>query len=167
MKINIIPKGLHYRRMTQYGFFFVVVLIFASFSSFFSSSWCTKASIVIIYCYLAPLRHSIAIHSTMPSNSHLPVSACMCWNCSYVSPYLTLSFLKSVSVSRQGELYVLSEAGSRFAHLPRTCNRKQVIITRLSKNHHRVLSRLCEECEGAGDVSHVIFCVCVCALSLS
>lgn len=90
------------------------------FLKLFSSSWCTKASIVIIYCYLAPLRHSIAIHSTMPSNSHLPVSACMCWNCSYVSPYLTLSFLKSVSVSRQGELYVLSEAGSRFAHLPRT-----------------------------------------------
>lgn len=49
-----------------------------------------------------------------------------------------------------------------FPELDRTCNRKQVIITRLSKNHHRVLSSLCEECEGAGDVSHVFFfCVCV------
>lgn len=53
-----------------------------------------------------------------------------------------------------------------FPELNRTCNRKQEIITRLSKNHHRVLSRLCEEFEGAGDVSHGwFFFVCVCFIT--
>lgn len=43
-----------------------------------------------------------------------------------------------------------------FPELNRTRSRKQVIITRLSKNH-RVLSKLYEEFEGAGDVSHFIY----------
>lgn len=84
----------------------------------FSSSWCTRASIVIMYCYLAPLKYNIAIHSTMSSNSQF---SRFCLRVLGLQLCLTIS---DASVSRQWESYVLSETGSRSAHLPRAKQNK-------------------------------------------